>query len=356
MHQQNRELQINSLMSSITKLLEHPLFRTATLTLTIIASVLMLFPQGFRLPDSIFLRFVLLVLSATFLGLFIAPQFFKPRIPIYEYRLKFMKYYLKKFIRESKETVKILNILFTWFERLEEEIHQKIVKDGVYFEFLLLKRMRKEDDISYFSLRESDEDRHEELVRGLNKTLFSLFGFLVNLAQEETRRGGESLIRKLQVKEYTFLPVMCAYIFDEKKLVFGPYIAKDCNFIPLVHIEKDIKNPSDGLSMAFDELIDHYKILSEREKRPGKEYIEFFSFFDGQKNSPVHEFIEHNYKRIDEILSKNSKKYADYLDKKEITDFDDQYVKALGEHSLEGRFDAVIRDIKNQIEQQAIIH
>jgi hypothetical protein len=264
-----------------------------------------------------------------------------------------MKNYLKKFIQESKETVKILNIMFTWFENLEESVYKKIIEEGTYFEILLLKRMRKKDDTSYFSLRESDEYRHEELVRGVNRTLFSLFEFLVYLAKEKPPKGG-SLIRKLQVKEYSFLPVMCAYIFDEKKIVFGPYIAKDCNFIPLVHIEKNIKDPEDEISMAFGELIDHYKILSGEKKRPNKEYIEFFSFFDGQKNCSVHEFIEHNHnKGIEEILSKNSGKYKEYLDKKTNTDFDDHYVEALGEqHSLEGRFDAVIRDIKNKIEEQ----
>lgn len=355
MHQQNRELQINSLMSSLTKLLEHPLFRTLTLTLTIITSVLTIIgPQGFRLPESTFLRFVFLVLSATFFGLFIAPQFFKPKIPIYEYRLKFMRYYLTKFIRESKETVKILNILATWLEHLEEEIRNKIIKDDVYFEILLLKRRRKKDDMSYFSLRESDEDRYEELVRGLNKTLFSVFRFLISLASE-SKKDGSSFIHKLQLKEYAFLPVICEYIFDEKILVFGPYIAKNCNFIPLVQLEKNIKSPLDGISTAFDELLDHYKILSEPERRLDKEYIEFFSFFDGTDNKSIHEFIEHDYKKIDAILSENSKKYLEYLDGK-IDDFNDQYVEAIGKNNLEGRFDAVIRDIKNQIDQQSTLH
>jgi len=153
------------------------------------------------------------------------------------------------------------------------------------FEILLVKRKRKQSDLSYITFRERDENRQGELKPILNKTLFDLFCFL-DLASTK----GISHIRKFQVREYDFMPVTTMYIFDDGKIVFGPYIAKNCIDIPLIQLEKGfkttIKNPLYDMASAFDELMDHYNIFSGRRKRKNKEYIEIFSFFDGTKINP----------------------------------------------------------------------
>lgn len=365
-----------SLTEKMGSVLDSLLFRALMAILFFITFFFWTLPNIIGLPKNIFVSNLLVVLSAIFLILFLVSVLFlrKNRIPIYVHRKKFLENNLKNFINESSSNIKILNVSFTWFEHLKDILTYKIVEDSLQFEVLLVKRKRNKNDISYLTLREKDEGREQELKILSNKTLFSIFCFLVNLAS--TR--GISHIKKFQVKEYDFMPAITMYIFDDKKLVFGPYIAKNCEDIPLIQIERNIKttikNPIHNIASAFNELMEHYNILSgdyEDIKKKNKEYIQnescdaeywnnpfrwshkeciqTFSFFDGKENRSIHKFIENNLNEIIPVLKQKSQDYYDYLVKERNIKFDDDIIKELGEDQFEGRFDAVMRDIYKTI-------
>ena len=339
-------------------ILDHIYFRFMMALLFLSTFVFYTVPTLIGLPKNTFITNLLFALSVIFLTLFLISVLFlrKQRIPIYEHRRKFLDNNLKYFIKMSKRNVRILNVLFTWFEGLENVIINKIVNENLYFEILLVKRKRKDEDLSYITFRENDEDRKGELKPILNKTLFKIFCFLVDLASTK----GIQYIRKFQVKEYDFMPVTTMYIFDDNKLIFGPYIAKNCSDIPLIQLERSlktsIKNPLYDMNSAFDELMEHYDILSGEKKRDNKEYIETFSYFDGAKNQSVHELIESNVNDIKSILESEHAEYYDYLADIKNKEFDDDEIRILGEDNFEGRFDAVLRDIIKKIKLHKSSH
>lgn len=291
---------------------------------------------------------ILLIFLSVLVTLLFAPRLFSSRIPIFEYRMKFMNYYLKKFLRESKESVVFLNIASTWFSNIEDEIKSKIEgNNNFWVEFLLLKRIRTDTEQSYFDLRERDEGLpFGDLMKKSNITLYSLFRFLLKLAEERPK-----LIHNFRVREYKFMPVMCEYIFDGNKIVFGPYISKDCNFIPLFEIKKNSKKPGSGISLAFGQIDEHYRILrGDKGHRQNDSYVPIFSYWDGHDNKSIHEFIETNTpQRIEKILDKYDGIYLKYLQGDDNSKLSDDIISALGASGLEARFDAVMRDINRKI-------
>ncbi|MCK9565463.1 MAG: hypothetical protein M0Q43_05380, partial [Methanothrix sp.] len=286
----------------LVSVLDNVYFKIFTWFLTISTSLITL---GSIITKQLDLKYIiiLLIFLSVLVTLLFAPRLFPPRIPIFEYRMKFMNYYLKKFLRESKDSVVFLNIASTWFSNIEDEIKSKIEgKNTFCVEFLLLKRIRIPKEQSYFALRERDEGLPPgDLVKKSNITLYSLFRFLLKLAEERP-----TLIHNFRVREYKFMPVMCEYIFDGKKIVFGPYISKDCNFIPLFEIKKNSKKPGSGISLAFGQIEEHYRILrGDKGLRQNDSYVPIFSYWDGDNNKSIHKFIEKNTpQKIERVLEK----------------------------------------------------
>jgi hypothetical protein len=180
---------------------------------------------------------------------------------------------------------------------------------------------------------------------------------------EQIHNLRKKLFRKFQIKEYPFYPVMCMYIFDNNDLIFGPYIADECNRIPLFYLKKRAlriggkKLFGSDISGAYRQLSHHYDILSNPSQRNDKIalYLDQFCYYDGQKNISIHEFIEKNYTNIIKILDDKQliNKYEKYLIGK-TNEFDDQISESLGKHSAEGRFDSIMRDICKGVKEKQI--
>jgi len=256
---------------------------------------------------------------------------------------------LPKFIKKAN-SIKISNIAFTYFLKFTEakNLIKNKIEGGAKFEILFTKRKRKKGDLSFFKLREDDED-NRQLRIDMNKTLFQIFLFMLN-ELFPIQRNGSRLHFNLQIKEFPFVPVMCMYIFDDKDLIFGPYISKDCNYIPMFHLKKRIYRKS--ISEAYRELNDHYIILSNSVCREDKSYVGEFCYFDGKRDISIHELINKNHQKIRAYL--NQERRRDYMNYLEGINncFQDDIVKDLGEEELEGRFDAVMRHIVAKIERQ----
>lgn len=273
-------------------------------------------------------------------------------ISIYEGRTNFLQQHLSDLIKSANRSVKILNISFGWFIEIKHIMEEKITKSDTRFEILLLKRKRVPGDISYISQRAHDEfTSPDSLIMAVNDTLFNIFLFLVEVYTKDPKSRKE-VIEKVKIKEYTFTPTMCSYIFDDHTLIFGPYIAKKCDNIPLFHIIKN--NGTNNFDMsAFQQLMDHYNILSgDYDKRSNREYISSFTFYDGRKNIPIHEFIENHCMSIAAVLEKNKDHYENYITVKNspyCNEFNDRYILSLKNDSFEGRFDAVMRHIQRKI-------
>ena len=202
--------------------------------------------------------------------------------------------------------------------------------------------------MSFFKLREDDEG-NRQLRIDMNKTLFQIFLFMLD-ELFPIQRDGASLHSNLQIKEFPFVPVMCMYIFDDKDLIFGPYISKDCNYIPMFHLKKRIYRKS--ISKAYTELNEHYIILSNYACRYDKSYVKHFCYFNGKSDILIHELINQKHQTLCAYLNQERRsEYMKYLEGKNNY-IQDNIVKDLGENELEGRFDAVMRDIVAKINQE----
>jgi len=285
-----------------------------------------------------------LIVSVTIISFLTYSSFFMPHIPIYPTRFHFTDDELPEFIKKAK-SIKILNIAFTCIlppKKSKILIKNKIEKDDAIFEILITKRKRQENDISFLILREKDE-KNWQLRKDLNIVLLELFMFLLKDLYP-LQKEGRHMHYNLKIMEYPFYPVMCMYIFDDKDLIFGPYLSKDCQHIPMFHLKKRIYRKE--LSRAYSELNTHYSILSNPDMRGDKEYVDEFCYFDGTNNIPIHEFINDNFQELSDYLDQTRKtKYEQYLTDETNMEFHDKYIENLGKEEFEGRFDAVMRHI-----------
>lgn len=323
-----------------TTLIERVIQLLAAVVTLILSSPIFGVPE---LPLSIKISFF--IVSVTIISFIIYSRFFMPRIPIYPVRFDFMENELPRFIKKA-DSVKILNIAFTRFKNLKALIKDKICEDDTKFEILLAKRKREKDDISYLILRENDEGNWKKLRIDLNLTLFELFIFMLEDLYHDKK------IDNINVIEYPFYPVMCMYNFDDKDLIFGPYISKRCEDIPMFHLKNRIYKKE--ISKAYEVMDAHHSILNNSQNlRPDKEYVENFCYFDGNKNISIKEFINQYHKKLSEYLDTTRKaKYEQYLIGYN-SNFHDRYIEDLGkEEELEGRFDAVMRNIATEIQKQ----
>lgn len=280
-----------------------------------------------------------------------------PKIPIYPSRYHFMENELVEFM-EKAQNIKILNIAFTCIVKLENSkdfIKNKIAKDNAVFEILIIKRKRKKDDFSYLKLREDDE-KSGELRKNMNSVLFELFIFMLEDLYSLPKEGCEKKHQchyNIKIMEYPFCPVMTMYIFDDKDLIFGPYISTNCNSIPMFHLKKRIFQQE--ISKAYNQLNTHYSILSNPNRRRDKKYIDKFCYFNGSHNISIHEFIDNNVPILTRYLNSEIKtRYEQYLTNEDNKEFHDKYIMDLGDEELEGRFDAVMRHIENEIQKMKI--
>ena len=295
------------------------------------------------------IRISFLFISVTIISFITYSKFFLPHIPIYSSRFHFMENELPKFIRKSK-SIKILNIAFTCILNLQYSkrfIKDKIIEDDAIFEILIVKRKRQSNDMSFLILREKDE-KNWQLRKDMNVTLFQLFLFLLEELYPY-EKDGRRMHYNLKIMEYPFCPVMCMYIFDDKDIIFGPYLSKDCQSIPMFHLKKRLYRPE--ISRAYNELNTHYAILNNPEMRNYKEYVDKFSYFDGTNDVSIHEFIDENFQKLSKYLDQTIKtKYEQYLTgEQNFEEFNDKWIKYLAEEELEGRFDAIMRNIAENI-------
>lgn len=273
----------------------------------------------------------------------------KKTVPIYPQRLEFMDYILPDLIQKAQVSVKILNIAFTILrnDQVRELIKSKLEK-GIKFEVLLAMRKGHEQGsfpgkTSYLNLRLRDEC-NVALISETNNALFTIYLFLL----ESIWPLGEQAFNNFKIKEYSFVPVVCMYIIDDRDLVFGPYISVKCDNIPLIHLKKD--EISDSVSKAFYEMSRHYDNHSNPNTRTDKCYIKEFSYFDGEKEISIHQLIRNKSKELKEYLTEERKReYFDYLMDMNSKKFNDEHSKRLGNFKCEGKFDAVMRHISKHI-------
>lgn len=329
---------------------EHPYFKLFTGIGFIITFIFFTLPSLINLPvlelyTRIFFGLSIILFCAFLFSIYLLSI---NSVPIFDHRIVFMASYFEYYIKSTTTNLKILNIIFSWFENVEELIRDKILLEDVDFEILIVKRKRKVNDISYLRMREKDEYRDNELINIYNKTLFHMFLFLMDIASKDINK-----IRNFEIKEYDFVPVLTMYIFDDKKLVYGPYIAKNCDNIPLIELESGhlgvFFKLARNMKTAFKELNFHYDLLSGREFRKNKEYIAHFSYFDGTQNVSIHNLIDINYSKINNFLTRERiDEFHDFLSGRNRK-YIDQYSQQLGMDEFEGRFDALMRYIVSQI-------
>jgi len=318
---------------------------------------------------------ILIISSALIIIISLYNKYFNPKVPIYSRRNDFIGNDLHVFIKKSK-SIKIVNISFSIFKSIDslQDIISKKISDGGSFEILFARRQRSNKDedkeeISYLKIRQEDES-NSGLIQKTNQTLFELFLFMltnlypriISMVPETNDKGKTEIqrkesFRKFQVKEYPFYPVMCMYIFDDTDIIFGPYIAADCDRIPLFHLRNKAfcfgKLFKSDINGAYGQLIHHYNILSTPDKRFDKrtQYINQFCYYNGNEDISIHEFIEKYYDELRDYLGKDViSDYENYILDYSNTDFDDQSLKNL-KNPIEGRFDAVMRDIKRNIDK-----
>ncbi|WP_148277682.1 hypothetical protein [Methanoregula formicica] len=218
----------------------------------------------------------------------------------------------------------------------------------------MVKRKRKNSETSYLRLRQADEYSNTASVRGMNQNLFEIFTFLL-----EHHQNVSIPIRNFQIKEYDFMPSICMYIFDKKKLVFGPYIAKPCDDIPLITIEGSDDDcwpntPNNDVVSAYNNIQSHFRILGGtgypyNKPRKNKQYPRRFSFWDGEFNVPIHTLIKTCSYQLDlQLNSQNLVAFSEFLDVENEL-FRDQIMDALGKDRDEARFDAVMRHLSDAL-------
>lgn len=314
----------------------------AVITITLAVKPLLF---GIVLPAS--LRLALFIISISIISFLLYTLYFVPKVPIYPVRFDFMENELLKFIKKAN-SIKILNISFTIFSQVPEfeDIIKDKINEGAKFEILLVRRKRKKDDTSCLKIREKDEF-NPELIPRFNSTLFNFFLFLLKDLYPFEGKEGERLFRNFQIKEYSFIPVLCMYLFDDKDLIFGPYISRKCDHIPLFHLKKRIYRKN--IFGAYTELENHYKTLSDPNQRKEKIYYEKFYYFDGRENKSIHDLIEGKHQEILAYLTPQKiTEYEKYLIEEDTDTFHDDIIRRLGEKEpdrFEGKFDAVMRDI-----------
>jgi hypothetical protein len=275
-------------------------------------------------------------------------------VPLYSSRFDFVDKYFNKLLKNAND-IKIANICFTNFINIDylKGIMKDKINSGATFEILNTKRKRDNSDMSYLEIRCQDE-RNLSLISNGNEILFKLFLFIL----EDLYPLGGRKFRNFKIKEYPFVPVVVMYIFDDKDMFFGPYIAKDCHNIPIIHLEKEAGESN--ILQAYNQLEEHYKILSNTidNKRECKNYVEFFSYYDEKNELSIHDLIENSYDRLIKYLNKDRKcQYLQYLTGSSITycnsfapDNDlKSRLKNFDTVCMEMRFDIVMRDIVGNI-------
>ena len=313
----------------------------------VITITLAIKPLLFGIELSASLRLALFIISVSIISFLLYTIYFVPKVPIYPVRFDFMENELLKFLKKGN-SIKILNISFTFLSQVpkSKDIIKDKINEGAKFEVLLVRRKRKKDDTSCLKIRERDEF-NPELISRFNSTLFNLFLFLLRDLYPLKGEEGERLFRNFQIKEYSFIPVMCMYIFDNKDLIFGPYISRKCDHIPLFHLKKRIYRKN--ILGAYTELENHYKILSDPNERRYKIYYEKFCYFDGRENKSIHDLIEEKHQELlDHLTPQKITEYEKYLIEEDNDTFHDDIIRRLGEKEsdrFEGKFDAVMRDI-----------
>lgn len=330
------------------RIIKSPFWQPIQIAAAIITITLAIKPPLVGAELSTAARVALFVISIIIISFLLYARYFTPKIPIYPKRFDFMSSELPKFIKKAN-SIKISNIAFSYFLNFTEakNLIKNKIEEGAKFEILFTKRKRKKDDISFYRLREGDED-NRQLRKDMNKTLFQIFLFMLN-GLFPIQRDGNRLHSNLQIKEYPFMPVMCMYIFDDKDLIFGPYLSKDCNHIPMFHLKKRIYRKS--ISDAYRELNDHYIILSNSVCREDKSYVDKFCYFDGKREISIHDLINEKHQNLRAHLNQEKRgDYLSYLEGENSYFQGDDIVKDLGEDELEGRFDAVMRHIVAEID------
>lgn len=320
------------------------IIRDLILLVTFIITIVALFSYPVNIIIVIIFSVVSIILILISISMYL--WFSKTKIPISS-RSDFTNTDLKKHIDESSKSIKILCIFLTWSEKLIPWIFEKLQRDqSIRIELLLVKRKRKPSDISYIRMREEDELKRKQYVPEINRTLWGLFTNLFDM-----HRNHKGVIGNLEVKEYDFMPALCMYIFDNQKLIFGPYIAKPCDDIPMMEINapKKMDDLTSDNCLAFSELMKHYEILSGRDFYGNKDYPFRFCYYDGTNNISIHLMIENNVQQLNDILTPRKRlEFLDFLIGKTDT-FEDNIMADLKEDRNEGRFDAVLRHISDLI-------
>jgi hypothetical protein len=366
---------LNDLLRRITN---HPIWGLIQIGAVLIAYIIFYDPIKTWISKlSPAFQTTLVILAVIIIVISIYNKYFNLKVPIYSQRDDFMDGDLITFIQKAK-SIKISNISFSIFRHIDNlpDIILKKIDDGGNFEILFTRRQRnKDEEKSYLKIRQEDESNNE-LIQKTNKTLFELFLFMLNdlyplitkkipeintgnndqINKDKIKNQRKELFRKFQIKEYPFYPVMCMYIFDDNDIIFGPYIAAECNRIPLFHLKKRVlhfgKLFRSDINGAYRQLDHHYSILSTPTRRHDKSalYLDQFCYYNGIENISIHEFIETNYdKLVDHLREKQLiNKYESYLVNNFDNNFNDQPLDNL-KNPIEGRFDAVMRDIENAI-------
>lgn len=338
----SRNFYIGIFDSKVFKIFEY-LIVIITFFLTVVVAV-------FSYPVNALILTFFLTLSSVLIFVSVSTYiwFSKNRIPISN-RFDFTNRDLKKNIDNSTESIRILCIFLTWSKKIIPWIFDKLKKDeNVKIELLLVKRKRKPDDVSFIRLRENDELKCQRYVPEINTTLWDLFASLFDMYLQKKKN-----IRNLEVKEYEFMPCLCMYIFDNRKLVFGPYIAKECDTIPMMELNSfpGAETIAPENCVAFSELMKHYNVLSGRGKyrRGNKDYPFRFCYYDGLCNIPVHLMIENNASQLLDILTPQKRvEYLNFLIGGNDT-FEDGFMSDLHEDRNEGRFDALLRYLSDRL-------
>ncbi len=174
-----------------------------------------------------------------------------------------------KILKKTKKEVRIIGICVSLFreasrpERLSELGVEQVVKDlceviakGCLLKVLLLKRYPSAEQLErygisragtadFYYMRERDEERDDEFHQGqrlkmiANQAVGNLIDMYVVLAkryQDSLVEERRTVLRRLEVREYIFLPSLSLYITDEDIYV-TPYLSKRrCYSVPSFHL------------------------------------------------------------------------------------------------------------------------
>lgn len=341
------------------ELLSKPIVVTVTTLLSIAVAILLpvwsIFLNANCTQINPILAGVLIFFSSAmlFFGITSYFHFQKNQIPTIK-RSFFTNEQLEKKIQDSKISIQFVFIYMQRLDFIMEAIIKKMRKDRKFVvELYIVKRKRIPYETSYLRLRQADEYSNNDSVKGMNKNLFEIFTTLLDYSHDNL-----ITIRNFQVKEYDFMPSICLYIFDKQDLVFGPYIAKTCEDIPLIEIRgspyKDWPaNPANDVVSAYINIKTHFKILGgtyPKKPRMNKQYPRRFSFWDGYHNVPLHALIMSCSDELNNLLSgMNLISFSDFLEEDNEL-FRDDIMDALGIDSDEGRFDALMRHLSDSLD------